>query len=130
MLPFKVFAESIGCDSVHIQLQDIELGDQGQESTYAIGGIHFVTPTIGITWYESSNGSDYTLMDENSTFDYNIYYKAVLDTSYDELNNGFDKGWELCGLSLDIIDEDNELIDSKSYNSNSNLEYVFQPFDS
>lgn len=128
MLPFKVFAESPECDSVRIELQDIKLGDKGQETTYAIGGIHFVTPTIYITWYESSNGSDYTLMDENSTFDYNIYYKAVLDTSYDELNDGFDEGWELCGLSLDIIDEDNTVIDSKSYNSNSNLEYVFEPF--
>lgn len=128
LLPFKVLAESNGCDSITIELENIELGGKAQDTTHAIGGSHFITPTINITWYESSNGNDYTLMNENSTFDYNIYYKAVLDTSYDELNNGFDEGWELCGLSLDIIDEDEGKIDSKSYNSNSKLEYIFEPF--
>lgn len=128
LLPFKVFAESNSCESVNIELENIELGGKGQNTTHAIGGLHFVTPTINIAWYESSNGRDYTLMDKNSTFDYNIYYKAVLDTSYDELNNGFDEGWEACGLSLDIIDEDEGKIDSKSYNGSSNIEYVFEPF--
>lgn len=128
LLPFKVFAESNSCESVNIELENIELGGKGQNTTHAIGGLHFVTPTINIAWYESSNGRDYTLMDKNSTFDYNIYYKAVLDTSYDELNNGFDEGWEACGLSLDIIDEEEGKIDSKSYNGSSNIEYVFEPF--
>lgn len=126
--PLKVLAESNSCESVNIELENIELGGKGQNTTHAIGGIHFITPTINITWYESLDGIDYTLLDENSTFDYNIYYKAVLDTSYDELNNGFDEGWELCGLSLDIIDEEEGKIDSKSYNGSSNIEYVFEPF--
>ena len=128
LLPFIVLAESKGCESVSIELKDIRLGEKGQDSTYAYGGIHFISPTINITWYESSNGSNYTLIDENSTFDYNIYYKAVLDTSYDELNGGFDEGWELCGLSTSIIDEEGKEIDRKSYNSSSKIEYVFEPF--
>ena len=127
LLPFKVAAEIKGCEPVHIELQDIKLGAKGQETTYAIGGAHFVTPTINITWYESSNGSNYTLMDKNSTFDYNVYYKAVLDTTYDELNGGFDEGWEFCGLSTIVVDENGKELDRKSYNSSSNMEYVFDP---
>ena len=130
LLPFKVSADIKGCEPAFIELKDIEFGGKGQNTTYAVGGIHFITPTINITWYESSDGSNYTLMEENATFDdYNVYYKAVLDTSYDELNGGFDEeGWELCGLSLEIVDEDGNIIDSKSYNGSSNIEYVFEPF--
>ena len=128
-IPNIVNAEDVvGVESVFITLDNIKLGGKGQDSTYAIGGSHFITPTINITWYESSNGSNYTLVDENSTFDYNIYYKAVLDTSYDELNGGFDDGWELGGLSIDIVDAEGNKLDSKSYNSSSKLEYVFEPF--
>lgn len=129
LIPFKVSANSNGCNGVEIVLEDIVFGGTGQKTTFAEGGIHFVTPTINITWYESSNGVDYTLMEENATFDdYNVYYKAVLDTSYDELNGGFDEGWELCGLSIKIVDENHNTVGSKSYNSSSNLEYVFDPF--
>lgn len=126
-IPNIVNAE-MNADSISIELNDIKLGGTGQESTYAIGGGHFSSPTISITWYKSSNGNDYTLMDENSTFDYNIYYKAVLDTSYDELNGGMDEGWEISGISINIIDENDKIIHSKNFSGIDKLEYVFEPF--
>ena len=74
LLPFKVSADSNGCNGVYIELEDIVFGGTGQKTTHAEGGLHFITPAINITWYESSNGVDYTLMEENDTFDdYNVY---------------------------------------------------------
>ena len=129
-IPNIVNAETNLDGGAFIELKNIKLGGKGQEFTYAVGGEHFTTPLIKITWYESSNGNDYTLMDKDSTFDYNIYYKALLDTSYDYLNNNhMEENWELGGLSIHIIDDSGEEIDSKSgFRGNDKLEYVFKPF--
>lgn len=126
-IPNIVNAE-MNADSISIELNDIKLGGTGQESTYAIGGIHFSSPTINITWYKSLNGIDFESMGEDSTFDYNIYYKAVLDTTYDELNGGMDEGWEISGISINIRDENDKIIHSKNFSGTDKLEYVFEPF--
>ena len=117
-----------------IVLENIKLGGNGQNTTYAEGGEHFATPTINITWYKSLNGIDFESMDKDSTFDYNTYYKAELDVTYDDLSGNVDPGWELGDVSIHIIDEINgekKIINKKSYSNsteNPKLEYVFEPF--
>ena len=123
--------EPISIGGAVIELENIELGGKGQEITHAEGGEHFWTPTINITWYKSSNGIDFESMDEDSTFDYNTYYKAELDVTYDDLSKNVDPGYELGGVSIHIINEDKETINQKNYVyswENPKLEYVFEPF--
>ena len=126
--------EPINIGGANIILENIKLGGKGQKTTYAEGGEHFWSPTINITWYKSSNGIDFELMDDDSIFDYNTYYKAELDVTYDDLSKNVDPGYELGNVSIHIIDEINgkeETINQKSYSNskeNPKLEYVFEPF--
>lgn len=132
-IPNIVNAEGpISIGGAVIELENIKLGGKGQKTTHAEGGEHFWTPTINITWYKSSNGMDFEPMDKDSTFDdYNTYYKAELDVTYDDLSKNVDPGYELGDVSIHIINEDKETINQKRYSysrENPKLEYVFEPF--
>lgn len=130
MMPVNVKAEGNYVDDVYMDIEDIYLDEKPKETSVEISSNHLnksVPITCPIIWYESTDGINYKEMDMSSTFDYNIYYKIVFGTTFSEISDKMDEGWECNNIILQVFNN-NELVDTKKYDGSSTLEYIYEPF--
>ncbi len=124
-IPYTVKAEGNAIEDINMYMDDIIYGEK-PENYIDVSALHLAYSNIPVTWYESTNGIDYTLMDNESTFVYNTYYKVVFGKTFNELSRDMDEGWEANRIHLEIYN-DMQKVDEKKYSLSDTSEYTFDP---
>lgn len=122
-LPKEAFADEKALTDITILLEDISVGKTPQEKTNIISE-HITYGDVIIEWYESTDDKKYTKM-TTSTYDYNVYYKAKLKLTHDDINASLDENYEYGSVKLRIIDEKGQDVATASISQNQEIEYVF-----